>query len=92
MHAPLRWEEGGEGGGSDGDGNSRTITAKDKCIIGYSSLIFMNFLVQMMSRYRRSMCACSSTDRRVDATLHILYVTGAAVLDGHMFLLLIYIN
>lgn len=31
VHVPFRWEEGGKGG-SDRDGNSRTITAKDKCI------------------------------------------------------------
>ncbi len=55
MHAPFGWEEGGKGG-SDRDGNSRTITAKDKCIIGYSSLVFMNFLVHMMTRYRQPMC------------------------------------
>lgn len=56
MHAPFGWEEGGKGG-SDRDGNSRTITAKDKCIIRYSSLIFMNFLVHMMTRYSQSMRA-----------------------------------
>lgn len=55
MHAPFGWEEGGKGG-SDRDGNSRTITAKDKRIIRYSSLIFMNFLVHMMTRYIQTVC------------------------------------
>lgn len=55
VHAPFGWEgreRGGGGGGgvgadggSDRDWNSRTITAKDKCIIRYSSFIFMNFSV-----------------------------------------------
>lgn len=53
VHAPFGWEGrgggGGGGGGADGgsdrDWNSRTITAKDKCIIRYSSFIFMNFSV-----------------------------------------------
>lgn len=54
MHAPFGREEGGKEG-SDRDGNSRTITAKDECIIRYSSLIFMIFLVHMMTRYSQSM-------------------------------------
>lgn len=40
-----RWGWWGADGGSDRDWNSRTITAKDKCIIRYSSFIFMNFSV-----------------------------------------------
>lgn len=54
LHLDGKGERGGGGGGgggadadggSDRDWNSRTITAKDKCIIRYSSFIFMNFSV-----------------------------------------------
>lgn len=49
-------EKRGAKGGSDRDGNSRTITAKDKCIIRYSSLVFMNVLLHVITRSSPPMC------------------------------------
>lgn len=43
MHAPVGWEGRRAEGGEDCDGNSRTITAKDKCIIQHLSFIFIYF-------------------------------------------------